>query len=105
MVFGVAGGSLTPLVIKELIRGSLNTVVPVQTLFAIRRSASTSVPDRYGSERTMVQFRAAVAVEKVWTPRAVDRNRSPAGGTPGQVGQPSSLSPGHCRIPLRPALP
>jgi hypothetical protein len=92
MAFGVAGGSLTPLVIKELIRGSLNTVVPVQTLFAIPALCLYLwFRHRYGPERTMAQFRAAVAAEK-----SAVRAGPPAGaGRPQaepqiQVGQPAS---------------
>jgi len=64
LVFGVVAGSLTPLVISEVIRGSLNAVVPVQTLFGppafclylwLRR--------HYGPERTMAEFRAALDAE------------------------------------------
>jgi hypothetical protein len=61
LVFGIAAGSLTPLLVREVIRGSLNVVVPVQALFGppalglyfwLRR--------RYGPERTMAQFRAGL---------------------------------------------
>jgi hypothetical protein len=81
MVFGVAGGSLTPLVLKELIRGSLNTVVPVQTLFALPAVGLYFwLRHRYGPERTMAQFRAALAAEKAQVPagRAAELGRPPA---------------------------
>ena len=90
MVFGVAGGSLTPLVLKELIRGSLNTVVPVQTLFAIPALCLYLwFRHRYGPERTMVQFRAAVAAEKARIPAGPAPDR-PTAVPQVQVGQPST---------------
>jgi hypothetical protein len=92
LVFGVAGGSLTPLVIKELIRGSLNTVVPVQTLFAIPALCLYFwFRHRYGPERTMAQFRAAVAAERARGPAGPPAGPGRAPAEPQvQVGQPAS---------------
>jgi hypothetical protein len=63
-VFGIAAGSLTPLLVHEVIRGSLNVVVPVQALFGPPALALYFwFRHRYGPERTMAQFRAALAAE------------------------------------------
>jgi hypothetical protein len=89
MVFGVAGGSLTPLVIKELIRGSLNTVVPVQTLFALPALGLYFwFRHRYGPERTMTQFRAAVDAGRAGAPAAPPGELERTPSVP--VGQPMS---------------
>jgi hypothetical protein len=61
LVFGVVAGSVTPLVIKEVIRGSLNVVVPVQALFGPPAFALYFwFRHRYGRERTMAEFHAAL---------------------------------------------
>ena len=75
---------------QELIRGSLNTVVPVQTLFAIPALCLYFwFRHRYGPERTMVQFRAAVAAEKARIPAGPAPDR-PTAVPQVQVGQPST---------------
>lgn len=90
LVFGVAAGSLTPLVVHEVIRGSLNVVVPVQALFGPPALALYFwFRHRYGPERTMAEFRAALAAE----------GGSSAGGAPAgpasQTRQPPVLAQGH----------
>jgi hypothetical protein len=64
VVFGAVAPSLTPLVLGSFTRGSLNVVVPVQTMFGppafllyrwLRRC--------YGPERTMAEFRSQEVAE------------------------------------------
>jgi hypothetical protein len=90
LVFGVVGGSLTPLVLKQLIRGSLNTVVPVQTLFALPAFALYFwLRHRYGPERTMTQFRAALDAEEA------EKARRRASASPsGEPGRPAAVPAG-----------
>jgi hypothetical protein len=65
LAFGVVAGSLTPLVIHAVTRGSLNVVVPVQTLFGPPAFLLYLYCRRkYGPERTMGQFRATLDEER-----------------------------------------
>ncbi len=65
LVFGVAGGSLTPLLIHQLTNGSLSVVVPVQTLFGPAALCFYLwCRKHYGPERTMGQFWADIDAEK-----------------------------------------
>jgi hypothetical protein len=64
-VFGVVGGSLTPLVIHQVTRGSLNVVIPVQTLFGPWAfGLYLWCRKHYGPERTMGEFWADPDAEK-----------------------------------------
>lgn len=65
VVFGVVGGSLTPLVIHQVTQGSLNVVVPVQTLFGPPAFGLYLWLRRHrGPERTMGQFWGDLSAEK-----------------------------------------
>ena len=71
LVFGVLAASLTPLVIHQVTRGSLNVVVPVQTLFGpFAFGLYLWCRRHYGPERTMGQFRADLEAEKAARARA-----------------------------------
>jgi hypothetical protein len=86
LVFGVVAGSVTPLVIKEVIRGSLNVVVPVQALFGPPAFALYFwFRHRYGPEHTMAEFHAALDAQAAAA-------RAPAPSTaPGRpAGQPDA---------------
>jgi hypothetical protein len=88
LVFGVVAGSVTPLVIKEVIRGSLNVVVPVQALFGPPAFALYFwFRHRYGPERTMAEFHAALDAQA-----AAVRSPGPS-AVPGRPAAPPRAEP------------
>jgi hypothetical protein len=86
-VFGAVAPSLTPLFVHAVIRGTVNVVVPAQTLFGPPAFLLWLwLARRYGRERTVAEFLASDdVVAPVPARTAAERRPAPSPSRPGRV--------------------